>query len=139
MSDLPDLTESDVRRWTDGAYFERGQGYFRSGHIFDPRLQGNTLKARCLGSGPTPYRVEMTLGQKGIVFGEMKGCLPESEAGYTLEQVILGALEGLDVPIALGLSSGHTSGPNVTLPLGTRARLESGETARFSVLEPGVS
>ena len=96
-----------------------------------------------------PYRVERLLlqlrqaealaGVKGIVFGEMKGCGPDTGAGYTLEQVILGALEGLELPIALGLSSGHTRGPNVTVPLGVRGRLESGETARFCVLEPGVS
>ena len=96
-----------------------------------------------------PYRVERLLlqlrqagalaGVKGIVFGEMKGCGPDTGAGYTLEQVILGALEGLELPIALGLSSGHTRGPNVTVPLGVRGRLESGETVRFCVLEPGVS
>ena len=63
MSDLPKLTESDVRLWTGEASFGRGQGYFRSGYILDPRLQGNTLKARCLGSGPTPYHVEMTLSR----------------------------------------------------------------------------
>ncbi len=95
------------------------------------------------------YRVERWLlqlrhagaldGVKGIVFGEMKGCGPDAQAGYTLEQVILGALEGLDVPIALGLSSGHTRGPTVTVPLGVRARLEAGESARFRVLEPGVA
>ena len=36
---LPELTESDVRRWTDEAFCGRGQGYFRSGHILDPRLR----------------------------------------------------------------------------------------------------
>jgi uncharacterized Zn finger protein len=87
MSDLPDLTESDVRRWTDEAYFERGQGYFRSGHIFDPRLQGNTLKARCLGSGPTPYRVEMTLGREGIVSGDCS--CPVGGGGYCKHAVAL--------------------------------------------------
>ena len=53
--------------------------------------------------------------------------------------MLLEALDGLDVPIALGLSSGHTAHPNVTLPLGVRARLEcrSGE-ARFAVLEAPV-
>ena len=50
--------------------------------------------------------------------------------------MLLEALDGLDVPVALGLSSGHTTHPNLTLPLGVRARLEcrSGE-ARFEVLE----
>jgi muramoyltetrapeptide carboxypeptidase len=78
-------------------------------------------------------------GVRGIVFGDMKGCSPPLDAGYGLEQVLLDALAGLDVPVALGLSSGHTSSPNVTLPLGVRARLVCGEDARFEVLEAAVS
>jgi len=69
MTDPPHLTESDIRRWIDERSFERGQGYFRRGHILDPRRQGDTLKARCLGSRPTPYYVEVTLGQGSIVAG----------------------------------------------------------------------
>ena len=69
MTDPPQLTEPDIRRWISERSFERGQGYFRHGHILDPRRQGDTLKARCLGSRPTPYYVEVTLGQEGIVAG----------------------------------------------------------------------
>jgi len=69
MTDLPELTESDVRRWTGEASFERGERYLSAGHILDPRLQGDTLKARCLGSHPAAYHVEVTLGQQGIVSG----------------------------------------------------------------------
>jgi muramoyltetrapeptide carboxypeptidase len=79
-------------------------------------------------------------GVRGIVFGDMKGCNPPASVDWTLEDVILEALDGLDVPVALGLSSGHASSPNVTLPLGVRARLSchAGE-ARFEVLENAVS
>lgn len=87
MTDLPKLTESDVRRWTDEAFFGRGQGYFHSGHIFDARLQGNTLKARCLGSGPAPYHVEVTLGREGIVSGECS--CPVGAGGYCKHAVAL--------------------------------------------------
>ena len=69
MTDLPQLTESDVRRWSGEASFGRGERYFRTGHILDPRLQGDTLKARCLGSRPGAYHVEVTLGQQGIISG----------------------------------------------------------------------
>ena len=97
-----------------------------------------------------PYRVDRLLFQlrasgalahvRGIVFGEMKGCAPGPEAGYGLEDVIRNALAGLDVPIARGLSSGHTCQPNVTLPLGVRARLScAGGAARFELLESPVS
>ena len=96
-----------------------------------------------------PYRIDRMLmqlrqsgaldGVRGIVFGDMKGCSPRLDAGYGLEEVLLDALSGLDVPIALGLSSGHTGSANVTLPLGVRARLACGEDARFEVLEASVS
>lgn len=96
-----------------------------------------------------PYRVDRMLmqlrqsgaldGVRGIVFGDMKGCSPPLDAGYGLEEVLLDALAGLHLPIALGLSSGHTSSPNVTLPLGVRARLTCGRDSRFEVLEAAVS
>ena len=97
-----------------------------------------------------PYRIDRMLrqlrysgalaGVRGIVFGDMKGCSPRLEADYTLEDVVKEALEGLDVPLALGLSSGHSTGPNVTLPFGVRARLScSADEARFELKERAVS
>lgn len=96
-----------------------------------------------------PYRIDRMLlqlresgalaGVRGIVLGDMKGCSPRLNDGYTLEEVLLSALEGLEIPIALGLSSGHATGPNVTLPLGARARLVCAEEARFEMLEAAVS
>ena len=96
-----------------------------------------------------PYKVDRMLlqlrssggfdGVRAVVFGDMKGCNPPSSADFTLEDVIRESLSGLDIPIALGLSSGHVTGPNVTLPLGVRARLRChGEEARFEVLEASV-
>jgi muramoyltetrapeptide carboxypeptidase len=96
-----------------------------------------------------PYRVDRILrqlrasggfeGVTGVVFGEMKGCTPGFDEDYSLEDVLLEALDDLGLPIAFDLSSGHTSLPGVTLPLGVRARLECANgTASFSVLEPTV-
>ena len=96
-----------------------------------------------------PYRIDRMLrqlrasggleGVAGIVFGDMKGCAPGFHESYGLEEVLLEALSGLEVPVALGLSSGHTAHPNVTLPLGVRARLEcANEEARFTCLEAPV-
>jgi muramoyltetrapeptide carboxypeptidase len=54
--------------------------------------------------------------------------------------VILEALDGLQLPIALGLSTGHTPNPNVTIPFGVRARLSCGDdAAELRILEPAVS
>ena len=96
-----------------------------------------------------PYRLERMLVQLresgafgsvvGIAFGDMKGCSPPIAGDYALEEVILDALAGLDVPIALGLSSGHASGPAVTVPLGVQVRLVSGAEARLEVLEAAVA
>jgi muramoyltetrapeptide carboxypeptidase len=96
-----------------------------------------------------PYRIDRMLlqlqasgaleGVRGIVFGEMKGCRPEPDADYTLEETLLEALEGLEVPVAFGLASGHVSRACVTLPLGVPVRLDcrAGE-ARLEVLEAPV-
>jgi muramoyltetrapeptide carboxypeptidase len=79
-------------------------------------------------------------GVKGIVFGDMKGCAPGIDDDYTLEAVLLEALLGLDVPVALGLSSGHAVGASVTLPFGVRARLAcQAEDARLEVQEAPVA
>jgi len=97
-----------------------------------------------------PYRVDRMLrqlrasgalqGLTGVVFGDMKGCAPGFHEDYRLEEILLEALDGLEVPVALGLSSGHTAHPNLTLPLGVRARLEcvDGE-AFFRALEAPVA
>lgn len=97
-----------------------------------------------------PFRIDRMLrqlrdsgalaGVRGIVFGDMKGCSPRLDADYTLEDVIAEALEGLDVPVALGLSSGHSTGPNVTLPFGARARLScADDSVRFELREAAVA
>jgi muramoyltetrapeptide carboxypeptidase len=96
-----------------------------------------------------PYRLDRALLQlrasgvfanaRGIVFGDMQGCSPSHGADYTLQDVVLDALAGIDVPIAIGLSSGHTRNPNVTLPFGVRARLTCGDDARFEILEASVT
>jgi len=80
-----------------------------------------------------PYRIDRMLrqlrlsgalgGVRGVVLGEMRGCRPARDAGYTLEEVVLEALAGLDGPVVAGLPSGHVSSANVTVPLGVPARL----------------
>jgi len=93
---MPDqgLTESDVRRWIGEASFERGQRYFQRGHILNPRRQGNTLKARCLGSCPQPYHVEVTLGQGGQLFIRVAQAAEESRLRAAI-RIYMGAAERL--------------------------------------------
>lgn len=96
-----------------------------------------------------PYRIDRHLrqlraagaleGVRGVIFGDMRGCAPPPGAEFSLEDVILDTLDGLDVPIVLGLSSGHVASGNVTLPLGVRARLLAGSETRLELLEHAVA
>jgi muramoyltetrapeptide carboxypeptidase len=136
-----------------------GQGILRGGCLsilsaaagtawaFRPDPEGTILFIEDIDE--RPYRIDRMLfqlrasgafeGVRGLVFGDMKGCAPHRGDDFRLEDVILDALAGLEVPVALGLSSGHTSAPNITLPLGVPARLACSGTAQFEVLEAGVS
>jgi muramoyltetrapeptide carboxypeptidase len=95
-----------------------------------------------------PYRIHRMLRQlrlsgalanlRGVVFGEMAGCR-DSAGLVALDEVVAGALEGLDVPVAIGLAAGHTTKPSLTLPLGVPARLRCDALgAHFEVLGQGV-
>jgi muramoyltetrapeptide carboxypeptidase len=93
-----------------------------------------------------PYQIDRMLWQLraadklsgvcGIVFGEMieSGAPPD-----LLDRAILSALDGLDIPIAIGLRSGHVSQQNVTLTLGVEAQLSLGDEPSLALLEPAVS
>jgi uncharacterized Zn finger protein len=87
MTNLPQLSEADIHGWTDPRSFGRGQRYYHSGHIINPRRQGDTLKARCIGSRPQPYRVEITLGRDGIAYGECS--CPVGAGGHCKHAVAL--------------------------------------------------
>lgn len=147
--------EDDLLPLADGA----GEGVLRGGCLSMLAAAAGTPWAMGSVEEPTilfledvdekPYRVDRLLrqlrasgalqGVAGIVFGDMKGCAPGFDEDYSLEDVLLESLVGLEVPVALGLSSGHTTLPNVTLPLGVRARLECGNgAASFAVLERPV-
>jgi muramoyltetrapeptide carboxypeptidase len=91
--------------------------------------------------GEAPYRLDRMLfhlreagkfnGVQGVIFGEMKDC-GQMEL---LRPELLKHFDGLGIPVAAGLASGHTSGRNICLPLGVRARLENG---RLFILEGAV-
>jgi muramoyltetrapeptide carboxypeptidase len=81
-----------------------------------------------------PYQIDRMLMQlklagkftdvRGLIFGEMIGCVQHQDQGYTLEEVILRIVGNLGIPSAYGLRSGHVSRRNVTLPIGVRANLK---------------
>ncbi len=87
MATLPKLTEQDVREWSTPDYFKRGVGYYNQNHIYNPRRAGQTLKGRCQGSMPEPYRIEIILGPSGIIQGNCS--CPIGGGGYCKHAVAL--------------------------------------------------
>jgi muramoyltetrapeptide carboxypeptidase len=101
------------------------------GTPYAPETSGSVLFLEDIGT--KPYKWDRLLvhlkysgrldGVSGIVFGDMAQCVDAGENKY-LEQALLHALRDFDGPIAIGLRCGHVKGPNITLPLGVRVRLD---------------
>ena len=97
-------------------------------------------------TGVKPYQVDRMLwqlraagklaGVSGIIFGEM---IESGAAPDLLDRAILSALDGLDIPIAIGLRSGHVSRQNVTLTFGVQAELDLANEPTLTLLEPAVT
>jgi muramoyltetrapeptide carboxypeptidase len=100
-------------------------------------------------TGVKPYQIDRMLWQLraagklsgvcGIVFGEMLDCASPGAAPDLLDRAILSALDGLDIPIAIGLRSGHVSRGNVTLTFGVAAELNLANEPTLTLLEPAVA
>jgi muramoyltetrapeptide carboxypeptidase len=100
-------------------------------------------------TGVKPYQIDRMLwqlraagkleGACGIIFGEMVDCVSAGAAPELLDRAILSALDGLDIPIAIGLRSGHVSRGNVTLTFGVRAELTIADEPALNILEPAVT
>jgi muramoyltetrapeptide carboxypeptidase len=98
--------------------------------------------------GVKPYQIDRMLWQLraagklagvcGIIFGEMVECVSAGAAHDLLDRAILSALDGLDIPIAIGLRSGHVSRQNVTLTFGVAAELILGDEPTLTIFEPAV-
>jgi muramoyltetrapeptide carboxypeptidase len=116
------------------------------GTPWEPSIEGTLLFLE--DTGVKPYQIDRMLwqlrnagkleGVRGIVFGEMLDCASPGAPPSLLEEAILNALDGLDIPIAIGLRSGHVSRENVTLTFGVDAELAVGDTASLHILEPAV-
>jgi muramoyltetrapeptide carboxypeptidase len=115
------------------------------GTPWEPATEGKLLFLEDVAE--RPYRIDRMLwqlrnagkfaGVTGIVFGEMLNCA-ERDQPELLELAILNALEGMDVPIAFGLRSGHVSRANVTLTLGVETELKLESDARLTLCERAV-
>jgi len=77
-------------------------------------------------------------GLAGIILGEFPDC-ETPEGSESVKDVADRILSPLDIPIAWGAPVGHTSRPMLTLPLGIRARLSTGDSAQLEIVEPACS
>ena len=103
------------------------------GTPWEPAMEGKLLFLE--DTGVKPYQVDRMLwqlrtagkldGVHGIVFGEMLNCVSPGAPTSLLDDVILRAFAEINVPIAIGLRSGHVSHQNVTLTFGGEALLEA--------------
>jgi muramoyltetrapeptide carboxypeptidase len=117
------------------------------GTRYAPRTEGKLLFFEDLAV--KPYQLDRLLrqmlmagkleGVTGIVFGEMMNCLaPDQEPGV-LDEMLLRVLGGLEIPMAIGLRSGHVSKKNLTLAFGARAELDLAPGPRLTFLEPATT
>jgi muramoyltetrapeptide carboxypeptidase len=84
--------------------------------------------------GEKPYRIDRMLTQlkqagkldnlAGVIFGEMNGCLGDTNNPAVLLSVIADLFAEYAYPVGFGLPAGH-GGENLALPLGVRVRLDT--------------
>lgn len=96
--------------------------------------------------GTKPYQVDRMLtqlrlsgaldGVRGIVFGQMPGCVQHPDQGYTTAELLARLSEPFGVPTVFGFATGHTPGvPARTVPFEVRARMNADG---LTLLEPAV-
>lgn len=116
------------------------------GTPWEPATEGKLLFLEDVGA--KPYQIDRMLWQlrhagklngiRGIIFGEMSDCTSPGAPPNLLEDTILSALSGLDVPISIGLRSGHVSRQNVTLVFGIEAELLASDELKLNLFEPAI-
>jgi len=116
------------------------------GTPWEPQTEGKLLFIE--DTGARPHQIDRMIWQlrqagklnnvPGIVFGEMLNCAAPGADPEFLEEATLSALDGLEIPVAFGLSSGHVTGPNVTLTFGVQAELHTTGEPRLELLSPAV-
>jgi muramoyltetrapeptide carboxypeptidase len=98
--------------------------------------------------GVWPYQVDRMLMQlmmagkldkvRGVIFGEMSTCVQEGLPEYTVFEIARRVLGDLEIPVVLGLRSGHVERENITVPFGRAVKLsadDSGFTLEFAGVE----
>jgi len=116
------------------------------GTPWEPKIEDKLLFIEDVGA--KPYQIDRMLwqlrqagkleGVRGVIFGEMLECVSPGTSEKLLEDTILSALGDLNIPIGIGLRSGHVSRQNVTLTFGVEAEFCAGEEAQLRLLQLAV-
>jgi muramoyltetrapeptide carboxypeptidase len=86
----------------------------------------------------TQLRLSGRLARVGaVVWGEMRGCR-EPAGGLAARETIAALFAGFPGPVLIGLPSGHTTGPMLTLPFGVEARVVGGRRPAVIIEEAAV-
>ncbi len=111
-----------------------------------PATEGRLLFIEDIGA--KPYQVDRMLWQlraagkleniRGIVFGEMLDCTSPGAPASLLDDVILHFFRDAEIPIVIGLRSGHVSRANVTLTFGAAAELHATADPHLDLVEPVI-
>jgi muramoyltetrapeptide carboxypeptidase len=117
------------------------------GTPWEPATEGKLLFVEDVGA--KPYQIDRMLWQlraagkldgiRGIVFGEMLDCSSPGASANLLDDVILQAFNDTNIPIAIGLRSGHVSRQNVTLTFGVQAELQATSEPQLHLIQPAVA
>jgi muramoyltetrapeptide carboxypeptidase len=117
------------------------------GTPWEPATEGKLLFIE--DTGAKPYQIDRMLWQlrvagklkdiRGIVFGEMLDCSSPGAPADLLDDVILQAFRDTDIPIAIGLRSGHVSRQNVTLTFGVQTELQATSEPQLKFIQPAVA
>jgi muramoyltetrapeptide carboxypeptidase len=96
----------------------------------------------------SPYRIDRYLHHlrrggafrsvRAVLLGEFPGCQPEPEGSESALSTAERVFADFPGPVLWGVPAGHTSRANLTLPLGTWARVD-GEGETLELLEPAVA
>jgi muramoyltetrapeptide carboxypeptidase len=99
-------------------------------------------------AGERPYRLDRMLTQlrlsglldraAAVIFGELPGC-DEPGGTVTARDVVRDVMRDFPGPVLMGLPSGHTTIPAITLPFGVEATVSVEATPRIVIEEAAVA
>lgn len=141
---LESIRDGEATGWLTGGTLTQLVASLGTPYAFDPP-DGSILFVEEVDE--RPFRIDRMVTQlrlsgrlarvRAVVWGEMRGCC-EADGGLTARDAIAELFEDFPGPVLIGLPSGHTTGPMLTLPIGVRARVVAGHRPALIIEEAAV-